>query len=96
MSEPREYCYRCKQVTPSKIQKHATWTEYLCAVCGWQVDIDYDDYDDDEEDDGMEPVGSCENCRTNLYEDDDAELCDQCLWYAMGCPTPGRQRKSEG
>lgn len=29
-----------------------------------------------------EPVGSCERCGCNLYEDDDEELCDQCLWWA--------------
>jgi hypothetical protein len=27
-----------------------------------------------------EPVGSCEECGVNLYEDDDDYLCDWCLW----------------
>jgi len=30
----------------------------------------------------MEPVGSCEWCGTNLYEDDDEDLCNQCAWHA--------------
>lgn len=40
-------------------------------------DMDEDDWEDDQWD---EPVGSCENCNTNLYAEDDPELCDQCLW----------------
>lgn len=37
----------------------------------------------EEMDDGyMEPVGSCEWCGTNLYEDDDEDLCNQCAWHA--------------
>lgn len=48
-------------------------------------DMDEDDWEDDQYDDPWddeydEPVGSCENCNTNLYADDDPELCDQCLW----------------
>ena len=38
-----------------------------------------DELDDDYY--GCEPVGSCEECGTNLYPDDDPELCDQCFWY---------------
>ena len=38
-------------------------------------------YDDDPEDD---PVGSCDECGTNLYAEDDEELCDQCLWRMTG------------
>lgn len=38
-------------------------------------------HDDDPED---EPVGSCEECGTNIYADDDEELCDQCLWRLKG------------
>jgi hypothetical protein len=46
---------------------------------------DYPDAADDwcehpDDDDGMEPVGSCEECGVNLYEDDDDCLCDWCLW----------------
>jgi hypothetical protein len=49
---------------------------------------DYPDQDDDwcecpDDDDGMEPVGSCEECGVNLYKDDDPELCEQCLWREM-------------
>lgn len=32
--------------------------------------------------DDDQPVGSCELCGVNLYEDDDDELCDQCLWWS--------------
>lgn len=37
-----------------------------------------------DEDDG-EPLGSCENCGSDLYADDDLdnELCDQCSWWAQ-------------
>lgn len=47
--------------------------------------IDDDDMDitsgpDDFDDDYNEPVGSCEECGINLYEEDDPEYCDQCLW----------------
>lgn len=38
-------------------------------------------YDDDPAD---EPVGSCDECGTNLYPEDDEELCDQCLWRMEG------------
>lgn len=31
-----------------------------------------------------EPVGSCEQCGTNLYAEDDPEYCDQCLWLMQG------------
>lgn len=49
---------------------------------------------DDDDEDSCEPIGSCDNCEQNIYEDDyyifDGErLCDQCAWYAMGCPGPG-------
>lgn len=55
-----------------------------------------DDYDDDEaafngypdeEHDVSEPIGSCDECGTNLYSDDcynhhGDELCGQCYWWA--------------
>lgn len=74
-----EFCFRCQKVTPSRSVQHASGKEFLCAVCGWQVDFLHDDLPD-EPDDYYEPVGSCENCSVNLYEDDDPEYCDQCLW----------------
>lgn len=88
-----EFCYRCQKVTPSRSVDHHSGTEWLCAVCGWQVDFDCaDDCHFDGEDDG-EPVGSCENCETNIYpsEDDGSGLCDQCQWHAAGCPQPTRK-----
>lgn len=36
-----------------------------------------DDWDDNE------PTGSCDNCDSNLYRDDDYDgLCSQCAWWA--------------
>jgi len=45
---------------------------------GW-AEFDPRDYGDDDHD---EPIGSCEWCGTNLYPDDDEDLCDQCAWAA--------------
>lgn len=44
-----------------------------------------DDSNPFEEDD--EPIGSCDNCDTNLYADDvyyvrGLRLCGQCCWHA--------------
>lgn len=54
------------------------------------ADDDYEDEDFGEDDFDFEaepcdePVGSCEECGTNLYEEDDVEYCDQCLWRMQG------------
>jgi hypothetical protein len=56
---------------------------------GCDDDFDYEpDYPDDYDDN--EPVGSCDNCDSNIYpsEDDGSGLCDQCQWYAAGGPQP--------
>ncbi len=43
--------------------------------------FDFGDECQPEDEDGMgEPVGSCDECCVNLYEDDDPFYCDQCLW----------------
>lgn len=47
-------------------------------------DVD-DDFDGDEPDDSYEPIGSCDECDTNLYEDDcysfqGLQICGQCYW----------------
>jgi len=42
-------------------------------------DFDYDPYD--------EPIGSCDECGTNLYANEpgeSVEYCDQCLWRMQG------------
>ena len=44
------------------------------------LDDDFDGYYPEEE--YSEPVGSCEWCGVNLYEDDDPDLCEQCAWSA--------------
>lgn len=73
MSEP-EYCFRCKKTQPTKEIEHASGTEWKCAVCGSQVEFFHNEEIDDE------PIGSCENCGVDLYEDDHPEYCNQCLW----------------
>ena len=35
----------------------------------------------DPDEDVVEPVGSCDDCGANLYEEDDPYLCDQCAWW---------------
>lgn len=39
---------------------------------------------DEDDDDYSEPIGSCEQCGVNLYQEDDLEYCDQCLWRLKG------------
>ena len=89
-----DYCPRCKKVTESKVVYHSSGTEYLCVICGAQVGFDIDEDYGDDYDDG-EPVGSCEQCGTNLYSDDDPDLCDQCLWYAEQFYHESKQDESE-
>lgn len=48
------------------------------------VQIDALNWGEDSDDDYSEPVGSCEQCGVNLYEEDDDEYCDQCLWRLRG------------
>lgn len=50
--------------------------DYLGDPYGWDEGPGFDEPSD-------EPIGSCESCGVNLYEEDDDEYCDQCLW-AMG------------
>lgn len=52
---------------------------------------DDDDFFDDFDDDCGEPIGSCDECESDLYDDDvyfyrDLRLCGQCLWLAKGGP----------
>jgi DNA-directed RNA polymerase subunit RPC12/RpoP len=77
----QEFCIRCNRVTPSVTRSHASGTEYLCSICGNQVDFEIDD---DYEDDDSEPVGSCDRCGVNIYrdEDDGSGLCDLCQFRA--------------
>jgi hypothetical protein len=58
---------------------------WRCPECGkLMAECWCDDHDGDPVlyDDYNEPVGSCEWCGTNLYQDDDDDLCDQCAWHA--------------
>lgn len=48
---------------------------------GYEDDLDFWNGHDDPAD---EPVGSCEECGTNLYAEDDMDYCDQCLWRLKG------------
>lgn len=52
-------------------------------------DYDPDGFDGDpgDEDGDFEPIGSCDNCDTNLYMNDcyvhhGDQLCGQCYWWA--------------
>lgn len=36
--------------------------------------------DDGDPADGDEPIGSCDDCGRDIYEDDWEFLCDQCHW----------------
>jgi ribosomal protein L37E len=48
----------------------------LCSACLYE-----DQFPDRDEDDANEPIGSCDECGTNLYADDDWDgLCNQCAW----------------
>ena len=50
----------------------------------FENDADDVDFDDDE---SCEPVGSCDECGCDIYEDDideDGTLCDQCRWHMSG------------
>jgi len=88
----REYCGKCGTTQDCKLVHDPSGVGTYCCECNYLLDYDHDDdWDDDEDDWDMdeddweddqydEPVGSCDNCNTNLYADDDPELCDQCLW----------------
>jgi hypothetical protein len=61
---------------------------------------DVGDYDPIDDDDPNEPVGSCDECDEDLYEDDQffidgGWLCGRCAWIAMGCPEPGDEIDSD-
>lgn len=51
-------------------------------------DTCFDDFDDEYD---REPIGSCDECESDLYEDDmyfyrGLWLCGQCCWLAKGGP----------
>lgn len=76
----QDYCVKCDKVQPVTAVSSPTMTSYRCTVCGTQTDADYDfgDYGDEYDD---EPIGSCDECGTNLYQDDEYNgLCGQCYW----------------
>lgn len=43
---------------------------------------------DRDEDWWDEPIGSCDRCGCNLYEEDDDCLCAQCEWAILESETP--------
>lgn len=69
MSDEPRYCAVCA------IELFAGDNRCCPDCCG-----DYDDVVETDEWD--EPVGSCDNCGTNLYDDDADDLCSQCEWFA--------------
>lgn len=91
----REFCGRCSMTQDCKLVSDAGGVGTYCCECNYLVDYDHDeDFEDDDEwddqdedwedDESDEPIGSCENCGTNLYPEDDDEFCDQCLWRVTG------------
>jgi len=81
----KEYCARCKCDQPTKRVDHSDYREWLCGVCGWQVDCDFDeeDYGDEEK--------WCHYCGGEGWgiEGHDWD-CDDPLWISPGtvrqCP----------
>ncbi len=66
----------------------------MCVECGGEAVIHhppqclacyYADVDDPPTDEHYEePVGSCDECHCNLYEDDNYDgLCNSCAWHAQ-------------
>ena len=58
-----------------------TLTIGVCPICG----EDWDACECADGDPAGEPIGSCEECMVNVYEDDyhwgaNELLCDQCAW----------------
>lgn len=75
-----DYCVKCDRVQPVRAVSCPTMTSYHCEVCGTQTDADYDFGDYGEP--NNEPIGSCDECGTNLYEDDEYNgMCGQCYWF---------------
>jgi len=78
----QDFCFHCDGMRTVSAQRGPGRTSYHCATCGHETDCDYDDDYADEWND--EPTGSCDNCDTNLYADDDyGGLCGQCYWWLM-------------
>lgn len=80
----KELCIKCGKVTPTKVVDHPGCTEYLCGVCGAQVDCDmHDDYYDGDQ--------NCHYCGGEGWgiEGHDWD-CHDPLWIAPGtvrqCP----------
>jgi len=48
-----------------------------CEACDQERGFSFDDVDD------WEPIGSCDNCGANIYDESEVHdgLCDQCAWY---------------
>ena len=84
-----EFCRKCQRVTESKAVRHASGTEYLCVVCGSQVDFDIDDEWD------YETHGDCPTCGgegTAEYNDCPetwGEDCPSEVNHLITCPNCG-------
>lgn len=50
-------------------------------------ELDWDETDESE--DAEEPIGCCDECECDIYEEDSFDgLCSYCAWVAAGCPEP--------
>lgn len=55
--------------------------------CPWCLDAEEDDDFWHDDNDDQEPIGSCDNCDIDVYEDtgselpDGTRLCEQCTWW---------------
>ena len=73
------YCTECGcEFNSSHPEEDVCHRCQLAEVFGDDVPEDMDDFPDD----GMEPVGCCDECEENVYggDVDDGFLCNRCLW----------------
>lgn len=62
----------------------------MADIADWYTESDPEDWEyDGPDDESGEPIGCCDECEGNLYEDDvyylmGLQFCGQCYWYATG------------
>ncbi len=88
--DEEEVCSACREAIELSARYHRENNPHSLSdeqVCRPQIEDDYDIADClDYEDRYQEPCGSCDECGTNLYPDEDYDgLCDQCAWLLDQC-----------